>query len=118
LDRSCVWNNSYCREIEDLNWTSDDAWRACGDLLQSLVTEFPAITWDKADADGDDGVIWFTNDDGNRVKVKISREALEDYLEANEREQSRQEHKLAECMKEINESGLLEALIEAAHLSG
>lgn len=97
-------------------WDSDQAWRTCGDLLQSLLDSLPEMKWEKAGADGDDGLIYFTNDNGEPVKVKISREALEDYLDQDERAQSRKRLRLANCIAKINLEGITEALITSEHL--
>ena len=97
-------------------WDSDQAWRTCGDLLQSLLDSLPEMKWEKAGADGDDGLIYFTNDNGEPVKVKIFREALEDYLDQDERGQSRKRLRLANCIAKIKLEGITEALITSEHL--
>ena len=51
----------------------------------------PHIGWERADAAGDDGMIRFTNTKGQRVKVIVTRGALQDYPEADDRIQSRKE---------------------------
>ena len=79
-----------------MSWSSDDAWRTCGDLLQSLMNALPGIAWDKQGADGYDGVI---------------------YLEADHQCQSLMAHKLAVCIKSIDESGLHQGVIRSDHLA-
>ena len=55
--------------------------------------------------------------DGVRVAVTISREALSDYEKADEANKARKEQQLANCLAEIDESGVPEALITSDHLA-
>ncbi len=98
-------------------WNSNEAERACGDLLAILRDALPHIGWERADAAGDDGMIRFTNSKGQRVKVIVTREALQDYLEADNRIQSRKDGQLAECLTRIDEEGLTESWITSEYLA-
>jgi len=100
-----------------MSWTTDDAWQICGDLLQSLMNALPGIAWEKQGADGYDGVIYFTNQFGGRARITISRDALQDYLEADSQSQSLMAHKLVVCIKSIDESGLRQGVIRSDHLA-
>ena len=90
-------------------WSSNEAERTCGDLLAGLRDALPNIDWEIAGAAGDDGIIRFTNKNGQRVKVIVARGALQDYLEADDRIQSRKDGQLAWCMTRIDEEGLTES---------
>ena len=100
-------------------WTPDDAQNACGDLLQGLMNALPDVNieWIRADADGDDGLIFFNNQAGVDVRVKVSREALEDWLDADDRTKSRKESQLAECIRAVNEYGVTDHLITSSNLA-
>lgn len=67
-------------------WISDDAWRTCGDLLATLRDALPDIGWERADAEADDGLIYFINRYGDAVDVIIVREALQNYVDADEQD--------------------------------
>jgi len=100
-----------------VNWTPDEAESTCGDLIQALMNLLPEMSLERAGAEDDDGLIFFTNSQGSRVKVKISREALQDYLEADDHNQRRKEQQLARCMERIDSDNLVEALITSDHLA-
>ena len=81
------------------------------------MNSLPDIAWEKQGADGYDGVIYFTNQFGGRARITISRDALQDYLEADHQCQLLMAHKLAVCMKSIDESGLHQGVIRSDHLA-
>ncbi len=98
-------------------WSSKEAEQTCGDLLATLRDALPHIGWERAGAAGDDGIIYFTNNNGQRVKVIVTRGALQDYLEADDSIQSRKDEKLAGCMTRIDEEGLTESWITSEYLA-
>ena len=100
-----------------MNWTPDDAQRICCRLIHNLEKAYPGRGWAAPDAHGEDGVVCFSNGDGDRVTVTISREALSDYEEADEANKTRKEQQLANCITKIDESGFPEALIRSDHLA-
>ena len=100
-----------------MNWTPDDAKRICCHLILNLEKAYPGRGWEALDAHGEDGLVYFSNSDGVRVAVTISREALSDYEDADEANKARKERQLAHCLSKIDESGLPEALIRSDHLA-
>ena len=100
-----------------MNWTPGDAERICRHLIHALERTYPGKGWEAPDPYGEDGLVYFSNNDGIRVKVTISREALSDYEEADEANKARKEQQLAKCLAGIDESGLQEALIRSDHLA-
>ncbi len=98
-------------------WSSNQAERTCGDLLAILRDALPNIDWEIAGAAGDDGIIRFTNNKGQRVKVIVTRGALQDYREADDSLQSRKDGRLARCMTRIDEEGLTESWITGEYLA-
>ena len=100
-----------------MNWTSDEAESTCGDLIQQLRNLRPEMKFERAGAQGDDGLIFFTNSKGNPVKVQISREALRDYIAADDRDQVRKEQQLADCFDKIDSEDVAEALVKSKHLA-
>ncbi len=100
-----------------MNWTPDDAQRICCHLIHNLEKAYPGRGWEAPDPHGEDGLVVFSNSDGFRVAVIISREALSDYEEADESNKARKEHQLASCLEKIDESGRREALIRSDHLA-
>ena len=100
-----------------MNWTKNDAEFICGNLLQSLMNSVPDTKWESASAEGDDELIFFTNSHGDRVRVQISRGALQDYRDADDRDIYRKDQQLAQCMRKIDSEWLTEALIRGEHLA-
>ncbi len=100
-----------------MEWSSAKAESTCGDLIQALINLLPDMRLERAGAESDDGLIYFTNSQDNRVKVKISREALQDYLEADDHNQCRKEQQLAGCMEHIDSENVCEALITSDQLA-
>ncbi len=98
-------------------WTSEKAESTCGDLIQALMNLLPEMSLERADAEGSDGLIYFTNCQGNYVKAKISREALKDYIEADYHDRYRKEHQLAGIMESIDSRNTAEELITSHHLA-
>ncbi len=100
-----------------MNWAPDDAQRICRHLIHALEKAYPGRGWEAPDPNGEDGVVYFSNSNGVRVAVTISREALSDYEKADEANKARKEQQLANCLAKIDESSLPEALIRSDHLS-
>ena len=100
-----------------MNWTLDDAQRICRHLIHALEKAYPDKGWEAPDPKGEDGLLFFDNDDGAQVAVTISREALSDYEETDEANKARKEQQLANCLAEIDQSGVREALIRSDHLA-
>ena len=99
-----------------MDWSPEKVELTCGGLILALASLLPQMSLPRVGAEGDDGLIYFTNSQGNRVKVKISMEALKDYLKADYHDQRRKEQQLARCMDVIASDNLVEALITSDHL--
>jgi hypothetical protein len=97
-------------------WSPEKVELTCGCLILALAGLLPRISQMRAGADGDDGLIYFANSQGNRVKVKISMEALKVYLKSDYHDQRRKEQQLAKCMGRIGSDNLVEALVTSDHL--
>ena len=99
-----------------MDWSPEKVELTCGCLILALASLLPRISLMRAGADGDDGLNYFANSQGNRVKVKISIEALKDYLKADYQDQRRKVQQLASCMNVIDSDNLVEALITSDQL--
>ena len=99
-----------------MDWSPEKVELTCGCLILALASRLPQMSLVRAGAEGDDGLIYSTNSQGNRVKVKISIEALKDYLKADYQDQRRKEQQLAGCMDVIGSDNLAEVLITSDHL--
>ena len=108
---------SLTRHSKEVNWTPARAEATCGDLIAVLINLLPETKFERADSEGDDGLIYLTNRHGNPVKIKVSREALKDYLDANNHDQHRKEQQLARCVENIDSGDIREALISGQHLA-
>ncbi len=105
------------REVLHMNWGPDDARRICRHLIRNLEKAYPGRGWEAPDTHGEDGLVCISNSDDFRVAVTISREALSDYEKADEANKARKEQQLANCLAEIDKSGVPEALITSDHLA-
>lgn len=100
-----------------MEWSFARAESVCGDLIQQLKNLRTDMKFERAGSQGDDGLIYFTNTAGTRTKVVLSREALRDYVDADNHDQILKEQKLANCFDQIDKQDVEEALIESQHLA-
>lgn len=101
----------------EASWNDAKAEETAGHLIQQLMNVGCNLKFESASAYREDGIIYFTNSAGTRVKVFISREALTDYIDGNASAKYAMEGRLAKQFEQIDASGEKEALVKSEHLS-
>lgn len=97
-------------------WSGDDAKMCCDALLKVLSAALPDVNWEESGSLGENGLLFFVNDRQERVRVVVSRQALELYRVSDSLSKGFQEKRLVSYMRVLRDEQMMAMFIGPDHL--
>jgi hypothetical protein len=86
-------------------------------LSRVLSAALPDINWEESGSLGENGLLLFVNERQERVRVVVSRQALELYQASDSLNRDFQEKRLISYMRVLRDEGMMAMFIGPDHLS-